>query len=207
MTDDEEPRRRRDARTTLLDAALREIRTRGYAATSVDELCRAAGVTKGAFFHHFASKEALAVAAAKHFSAMAERIFADAPYRDADDPLERVLGYVAFRRAILTGDLADYTCLLGTLVQEVYDTHPAIREAARLGIDAHAASLVADIAQAMARSGRTAGFTAESLAIHTQAVIQGAFILAKARQDAAVAADSLDHLARYLELVLRPGST
>ena len=48
---------KRDARAKLLDAALNVIRAQGYAATSVDDLCRAASVTKGAFFHHFASKD------------------------------------------------------------------------------------------------------------------------------------------------------
>src|SRR5207302_7493676 len=46
-----------DARTRLLDAALSVIRARGYSATSVDELCAAAVFTKGAFFHHFKSKD------------------------------------------------------------------------------------------------------------------------------------------------------
>jgi TetR/AcrR family transcriptional repressor of nem operon len=49
-----------NARDRLLDASLRLVRERGYNATSVDEFCQAAGVTKGAFFHHFRSKEELA---------------------------------------------------------------------------------------------------------------------------------------------------
>ncbi len=40
---------------------------------------------------------------------------------------------------------------------------------------------------------------AESMALFTQAVIQGAFILAKAHDDPAVAADCIAHLRRYLE--------
>src|SRR3546814_14229633 len=57
-----------NARIRLLDVALRVIREKGYHATTVDELCAAAGVTKGAFFHHFKSKEDVAVQAARHWS-------------------------------------------------------------------------------------------------------------------------------------------
>ena len=85
------------ARQKILDAAVRVIRTQGFAGASVDELCAAAGVTKGAFFHHFKSKEAAAVAAADHFTAMADGIFAAAPYRALPDPVDRILGYVEFR--------------------------------------------------------------------------------------------------------------
>ncbi len=119
----------KDARTKLLDAAMDVIRGKGFAATSVDELCQAAGVTKGAFFHHFRSKEELGVAAAAHFGEMAAAIFSTAPYQSLTDPLQRLLGYVDFRREILQGELPEYTCLLGTMVQEAYATHPAIREA------------------------------------------------------------------------------
>src|SRR3954452_17892940 len=89
------------ARDKLLDAALSLIRAKGYSATSVDDLCAAAGVTKGAFFHHFKSKEVLAVAAADHWSEKTGAFFAAAPYHQHKDPLERVLGYLDFRKAIL----------------------------------------------------------------------------------------------------------
>ena len=113
-----------ESKTKLLDAALHVIRAKGYAATTVDDICRQAGVTKGSFFHHFKSKDELALAAASHFSAMAEGLFAVAPYHDAQDPLERLLGYVDFRAAILGGELPEYTCLLGTLVQETSRNAP-----------------------------------------------------------------------------------
>ena len=41
----------------------------------------------------------------------------------------------------------------------------------------------------------------------TQAVIQGAFILAKAQQNSAVAADCIDHLRRYIEMLFSPAKT
>ena len=195
---------RKDARTKLLDAALAVIRGKGYAATTVDELCQAAGVTKGAFFHHFRSKEDLAVAAAAHFGEMAEGLFSAAPYRGLADPVDRLLGYVDFRREILRGELPDYTCLLGTMVQEAYGTHPAIREACEREIVGHALTLEDDIAAAFAATGRTADWTPKSLALHIQAVLQGAFVLAKATGGEQVAADSLGHLRRYLTFLFEP---
>jgi TetR/AcrR family transcriptional repressor of nem operon len=192
----------KDARSKLLDAAMAVIRGKGFAATSVDELCQAAGVTKGAFFHHFRSKEELGVAAAAHFGEMAAGLFAAAPYQRLGDPLERLLGYVDFRREILEGELPEYTCLLGTMVQEAYATHPAIRAACEREIVGHALTLEADIAALLARQGMT-DLSAAGLALHVQGVLQGAFILAKATGDAQVAADSLGHLRRYLTLLFQ----
>ncbi|HTV98647.1 MAG TPA: TetR/AcrR family transcriptional regulator [Steroidobacteraceae bacterium] len=191
------------ARSKLLDAAFSIIREKGYAATSVEELCAQAGVTKGAFFHHFKSKDALGVAAAHHWSEVTGAFFEIAPYHKHSDPLERVLGYLDFRKAMLTGEIAEFSCLVGTMVQEIYDTNPAIREACEACISTHAAKVESDIAAAMKLQRIRAPWTAEGLALHMQAVLQGAFILAKAKGSAAVAEASIDHLRRYVELLFR----
>lgn len=197
-----------DSKTRLLDAALHVIRAKGYAATTVDDICHRAGVTKGSFFHHFKSKDDLAVTAAEHFSAMAEGLFAAAPFHHPDDPLQRVLGYVDFRASILTGELADYTCLLGTLVQETYATHPQIRFACDRGMSAHIAALTRDLEAAKQRYAPDAPWSAESVGYFIQSVLQGSFIFAKAKQDPQVARDSLAHLRRYLETLFpQPRST
>ncbi len=189
----------------LLEAALSLIREKGYEATTVDELCARAGVTKGAFFHHFESKEALAVAAARRWSAMTGQLFAGAAYHKHKDPLDRVLGYIEFRKEILKGALPEFTCLVGTMVQETYGSHSAIRDACRDSIFAHAAELAKDIELAKRLHRPRGRWSAMSLALHTQAVLQGAFILAKAEGGARVAAESVDHLKTYVELLFRRG--
>ncbi|HMN71715.1 MAG TPA: TetR/AcrR family transcriptional regulator [Rhodoblastus sp.] len=186
------------ARDRILDAAARVIRAQGYAGASVDELCAAAGVTKGAFFHHFKSKEAAAVAAAERFSEMADAIFAAAPYRALPDPVARVFGYVDFRKGLMQGELPAFTCLVGTMAQEAYLTHPAVRAACAQSIDAHVDMLEADVAEAMRARKVDAPGGARGLALYMQAVIQGAFVLAKAHGDASVAAGCLDHLRNHL---------
>lgn len=191
------------ARQKLLGAALSVIRAKGYTATTIDELCAKAGVAKGSFFHHFKDKEALAIAAADYWSELTGAFFEAAPYHKHADPLDRVLGYIDFRKAILQGSLPEFTCLVGTMVQEVYDSYPPIRAACEASISGHAAKVETDIEAAMKRYRIRADWSARSLALHTQAVLQGAFILAKAKGDAAIAGESIDHLRRYIELLFR----
>jgi TetR/AcrR family transcriptional regulator, transcriptional repressor for nem operon len=189
------------AKEKLLNAALALIREKGFSATTVDDLCARAGVTKGAFFHYFKSKDELGVAAAEHWSAVTGALFERAPYHDPADPLDRVLAYIEFRRGLLRGEIPEFTCVVGTMVQETYGQHPEIRDACAASIFGHAGTLTDDVAAAMAQHGISAGWTAESLAAHTQAVLQGAFILAKAKNDVGVAIESVDHLRRYVELL------
>ncbi|MBI1777893.1 MAG: TetR/AcrR family transcriptional regulator [Proteobacteria bacterium] len=190
-----------ESKTKLLDATLRVVRAKGYTATRVEDVCAEAGLTKGSFFHHFKSKDDLALTAVAHWNDFTRGFFAGAPYHIPDDPLDRLLAYVDFRKAMLTGELPEFTCFAGTIIQEAYGTHPEIRDACERNISGHAKTLEADISGAMRKYGVTGDWTAESLALHLQAVIQGAFILAKAKGSAAIAAQSLDHLRRYLELL------
>jgi len=197
---------RHESKTKILNAAVDVIRAKGYSATRIEDICEAAGLTKGSFFHHFDSKEALAVAAADYWIEVSGELFAFAPYRALADPLDRLLAYVDFRKSLLMGELSEFTCLAGTMVQEVYDTHPAIREACNRSMSEHAATLVPDIEEAMRRRNMHPDWTAESLALYAQATIQGAFILAKAKHNRDVAAASIDHLRRYLELLFKKRS-
>jgi TetR/AcrR family transcriptional regulator, transcriptional repressor for nem operon len=185
----------------LLNAAMTVIRTKGYSATTVDELCENAGVTKGSFFHYFESKEDLAVQSAEHWSLVTGKFFESAPYHNLPDPLDRLLGYIEFRREILKGKTPEFTCLVGTMVQEAFEVNPKIRKACRESIFGHAETLENDINLALKRYKTKIKISTKSLALHTQAVIQGAFILAKASGSSEIAAESIDHLKHYIELL------
>jgi TetR/AcrR family transcriptional repressor of nem operon len=194
---------RHESKTRILNAALRVFREKGYSATRIEDVCEAAGLTKGSFFHHFSTKEELAIAAADYWNEVTSALFASAPYHQPADPLDRVLAYVDFRKAMLRGELPEITCLLGTMTQEVYGTHPAIRQACEASISSHAETLEPDIEAAIQKYGVQGDWTAESLALFTQVALQGAFILAKAKNDVAPALEAVDHLHRYIQLLFK----
>ena len=191
---------RGEARARLIEAARRLVRHKGFAATSVDDLCVAAGVTKGAFFHHFPSKEALGVALIDDWTAMTGVMFASHPYNSKDDPLDRVFAYLDLRRALLAQPLPEFSCVAGTTVQEAYESSALMREAAERSIRSGFGHVLPHLEQALA-AHPVPGVTAESLAQQFQVATQGGIILAKALNDPAPARAAFDHLERYLRLL------
>lgn len=191
-----------ETRHALLQAALYVFRAQGYAATTVEQLCRAAGVSKGAFFHHWPSKEALALAAIEHWNQMTGALFAEAPYQREKEPRAWVLAYLDFRLDLIGGQTPDWTCLLGTLLQECFQSHPALAAAAGAGIEAHVQTLVGQIESARLRHAPDADWDAADLARSLQAGLQGAFIMAKAGGGAPAAKACVRYLRRHVELLL-----
>nr|WP_216361230.1 TetR/AcrR family transcriptional regulator [Caulobacter mirabilis] len=177
------------------------ILTKGYEATSINDVCQATGLTKGAVFHYVSDKEALGAAAAARFADRATELFAGAAYHEPADPRDRLLAYVDQRQTMMQGGLPDFTCLFGMIAQETYVTRPALAAACGDHIRSHAHTLEPDIAQAQADGDVALPHGPEGLALFMQAIIQGAFVISKAGGDPALAAQCLDHLKQYLTLL------
>jgi AcrR family transcriptional regulator len=81
--------RSESTRTALIAAARELFAERGYAGVGTEEIVRAAGVTRGALYHHFEGKRELFAAVYEQIEAeLAERIAAGALAANADSPLE-----------------------------------------------------------------------------------------------------------------------
>jgi TetR/AcrR family transcriptional repressor of nem operon len=101
------PRKGSSARERILELAEAAVLEKGFAATSIDELIAAAGITKSGFFYHFKDKGELATALMERYIAHNDAILADI-FRRADelneDPLHGFL--VAMKLfAEMTADL------------------------------------------------------------------------------------------------------
>jgi AcrR family transcriptional regulator len=100
----------------LIESARRLFGRDGYAATSIDDIARASGMTKGAVYHHFAGKEVLFRAVFVREEEHLTEVIAAAAERAAD-PWDRVLrGVRAFLRACLDPQVQRIVLLDGPAV-------------------------------------------------------------------------------------------
>lgn len=192
--------RNANTKERLVEAATELMLTKGYTATSVDDVCKAAGLTKGSFFHYFEGKEELGRHLAQAFNEMATREFL--PHLEGiADPLDRVYAYVELRIHVARTP-GGLRCMLGTFVQELFSTHPALREVCARCLDEHTALIERDLAAAKALYAPDAAWSPLSLARHLMAILQGGMILAKADGDPEVLVDSLEHFKAYLKTLI-----
>jgi len=183
----------------LLEAAKRLMLQKGCPATTIDEICQAAGFTKGGFFHHFESKEQLAEEVLDRFFLQQQETIAKGGYRKHKDPLQRVYGYVNRLVASLNAPDTLKGCLLGSFTHELAATNPAMRKLCAQRFSDWAESFKRDLDEAKAMHAPHAGFDTASLSDYLIAILQGSMILAKARQDSKVFERNLQHFKRYLK--------
>jgi TetR/AcrR family transcriptional repressor of nem operon len=183
----------------LLEAAKRLMLQKGCPATTIDEICQAAGFTKGGFFHHFESKEQLAEEVLDRFFALQQEAIAQGDYRKHKDPLRRVYGYVNRLIELSKGTEMLDGCLLGSFTHEMAGSNSAMRELCARLFAQWAESFKRDLDDAKAQRAPQAAFDTASVAEHLVAVLQGSVILAKAHQDAKVFERNLQHYTRYLK--------
>jgi len=183
-------------RRKLLEAAEEIMLSKGFVATSVDEICTTAGVTKGSFFHYFRNKEELGKAVLAQFTGRQETMFMEAR-SSIDDPLERV--YCLIDCAIQSSENPEMKgCLVGTFAQEISETHPELRQVCECSFERFAAGVARDLIAAKELHAADADFDAESLGTYFLSIAQGSMQLFKATGDRTKMGANLRHLKGYL---------
>jgi TetR/AcrR family transcriptional regulator, transcriptional repressor for nem operon len=193
-----DPERTRQA---LLQAAFGEIYRSGFRGSDVETILGAAGVTKGAMYHHFDSKEALGYAVVDEIVADIMREKWQTPLRQAGDPLDALIGIV--RTTSLRPEHVRGGCPLNNLSQEMSPLDEGFRRrTAKVFNDWHRA------VAAVLRGGRLRGLVRRDVnpdeaATFLIAAYEGYMSLAKNAQDAGRLRAGQKMLVRYLES-LRP---
>ena len=199
------PRDGTATRERILDSAERLVIDRGFAATTVDAVLADAGATKGAFFHHFASKAELARSLVERYAAADVAALEDFMMRaeaESDDPAEQVIAFVRlFEEAAEELASVQPGCLYVSYVYEkqLFDdgTNDAIVDAVVTWRERLRAKLEAAARANPPRVRVELG----SLADQFFTIFEGGFILARTMRDPTHLRAQLTHLRHYLQLL------
>ena len=190
------------SRKKLLAAAQELMLAKGFAATSVDDICRKARLTKGSCFYYFKSKDDLGKAVLEQFCCAAqEKMYACCCQAGESDPLQRVYAHIDFVIDVSKNPAASLGCLLGTFAQELSDTHPKMRALCAAGFQEWAKLIAQDLREAKARHKVKVDFEPHDLAEYFIALIEGSQILARTKQSPKIIQKNMEHLRKYIKSI------
>jgi len=170
------------AKEKLIEAALALLAEKDYMATSVDEVCERAGVSKGSFYHFFETKEDLGLAALSCYfsSAMAE--VSEEPFMKLEDPVQRAFAYLDYM-AEKADSLQRTGCLFGNFAVGVARTSPRMQERVSRIFDEFAEAVATVLAPFASEGGAEGLPTAKELAELYLSIMEGTIVMGRAHQD------------------------
>lgn len=189
-----------ETREKLVAAAHELMVTRGYPATTVDEICNLAGASKGSFYHLFSSKEEIAIAAVDAYFDRSTQLLSNGAWREDPDPVGRALSYVDHAKRA-GKQLWGGGCLLGSLVLDVRESNPELHERARNRLEQIAGAVTEVFRPVSEAAGGSP--TAAELARSYVAIIEGAIVLYKADGNWRHIPEGLSTFRHYLEALSR----
>ena len=194
-----------DTRKRILDTAQKLILSHGYSGTSVDLLIRQLGMTKGAFFHHFKSKNELARTLIQRYSDEGVTLFQSALTRAttySDDPLQQLLILIRQYEEIFEGLNEPYDgCLLAAYAYEFHQFDEEIRGLVNIEFEVSRKVMTRLLKASAKKYPPRREVDLKSLADGFMSLFEGAFILEKSMNEAGITYQHLKHYRTYIELL------
>lgn len=192
-------------RERILEAAQRLLLEYGYGGMSVDQVIGAAGITKGAFFHHFKSKNELAQVVLDRYVEADEAILRELMARAENlshDPLQQYLIFVGLLEEMLAGlSEPPAGCLVASYVYQLGLFTPETRQSVVNGFQEWERVLTEKLTSAMDRRAPKIPVTPAQLYNNLLALFEGGLILAKLYREDSPLTEQLAQHKRYVQLL------
>lgn len=192
-------------RDRLLEAAQELFVLKGFALTTVDEICLKAGATKGAFFHHFENKDDIALKALERFAYGRLSLMQAGSELWPRDPIERLFAYIHHVSAASLEESHPRGCLIAILAMELGGTSETFRRNCDLYFGIWTDYVRVLIADAIAAHPRKLDANPGELADHFVTIFEGSVVLARSSGDMRIFERNLGQFEQYLRLLF--GST
>jgi TetR/AcrR family transcriptional repressor of nem operon len=198
-------KRSENSRDRILDAAQGLVMTQGFAGTSIDNILKEAGLTKGAFFHYFKGKADLAFALVERHSrkdlAMFEELAAKSE-EESSDPLEQVLLFLEYFEEYISNSVDPSPgCMYAVYTYESMQFEPRVRDFVADILRQWTSIYVRKFQEVIDRYEPAIPVTARQLAEMIVSVVEGGLVLQRAYGDVRVTSRQSEQFRNYLKLL------
>jgi TetR/AcrR family transcriptional regulator, transcriptional repressor for nem operon len=173
------------------------ILRQGYSATTVDQICADAGLTKGSFFHHYANKDAIGLAAIDAWGAMGSRLYSAAWSNPTVDPLVQLNRMFDIMISFTQRD-EPCACVIGMMSQELAQSHPKLAALCAKHLDDWTQHVARMLDAAKKRHKPTKAFDSECVGWFLNSIWQGSMLIGKVRQAPQMIVSNLEHARAYV---------
>ena len=205
------PRRRGPAprdpartRERLLQAAFREVYRSGFQSAGLEAILATAGVTKGALYHHFGSKEALGYAIVEEIIAPDNRGQWLRPLENCKDPIDALIG--AVQRIPVRPEDVQGGCQLNNLAQDMSPLDAGFRIRLAIIFDAWREAVASGLREGQAHGRVRRNVEPADAAGLLIAMVEGYGSLAKNAQDPKVMKAGIRNIVDWLKSLRAPGN-
>lgn len=189
-------------RERILKASQQLILSVGFSGMTIDAICNATGLTKGGFFHHFASKDALGEATLDYFWQSVQQRQNTAAYQQLNSDVAKLLGYIDQAIEDYQQPLIKDGCMLAIFTMELSDTNPSLHAKSASYFQQWQTELIAMLTTA-ASEHDLKNFDAKSWSELLITTIEGGLLLGRAQNDNSVIKRTLSLYKCQLETTLK----
>jgi TetR/AcrR family transcriptional regulator, transcriptional repressor for nem operon len=201
-------KRGEDTRDRILQAAESLVMAQGFAGTTIDNILKIAGLTKGAFFHYFKGKADLARELVVWHARRDLGKFEDwlaAAEAESDDPLAQTIRFLElFEEYVSNSDDPSPGCMYAVYTYESMEFDASIRDLVSDTLRQWTSMYVRKFQEVIDRYEPALPVTARQLAEMIVSVIEGGLVLQRAYDDVRMTSRQSEQFRNYLELLFRP---
>ena len=189
----------------LMDIAERHFLQNGFAATSIDDLIKEAGITKGGFFYHFEGKNALAYALMQRYrerdAFLFSRLFKRAEEL-TDDPLQQMLVFVKLL-AEMMADLEGLHpgCLVVSFTYESHQVNDEVRKITADSVRDWRRLFREQLDKIHTKYTAHSDTNSDDLADMLSTIIEGGIVVSRALNDPSILVKQLLEYRSYIKLL------
>ncbi len=186
-------------RKRIIGHATQLVHRQGLENTTIDDIVKSAGITKGSFYFHFASKEELGYAVIDSAAAYVLSGLRHVSEDTALSPEGRLEAMLRMLQSAVEDNNCGNGCILGNLALEMSDLHEGYRRRLAEIFDGWVL-LFQGLLEEMQREGEMAsGLDAADYARHAVVVLEGGIMLSKVKKDPAPLRAEMERLLNEIE--------